>query len=187
MSVSFLPRICLITAQEHMPHFTWCVLEKASCSKRSLIACETWVRKAEEAKGSRYRWPGEDENPSHTCLSFTFYLFTSQTVYPPSHRPPFYSLSRSPPPGYPPTLIHQVYDRLGASSPAEARQGSPVKDRFHRQAAALGRVSTSVIGVVYMGTELHVHLLLMCWGCLILTLVFFCLWFSLWCSQKSPG
>lgn len=104
---------------------------------------------------------------THIFLLLFIYLHPKLPT-PTSHRSPLYSLSPSPLPGYPPTLIHQVFDRLGASSPAEARQGSPVKERFHRQAAALGRVSTSVVGEVHMGTELHVHLLLVCWGCLIL-------------------
>lgn len=58
------------------------------------------------------------------------YLFTSQMLFPPflvslwlSPSPILWE-GESPPPGYPPTLAHQVLTRLDASSPTEARQGS---------------------------------------------------------------
>ena len=56
------------------------------------------------------------------------------------HPSPSPSLNGWGPAGYPPTLVHQVSARVGASSLTEARQDSPVWDRYHSKATGLGHV-----------------------------------------------
>ena len=59
-------------------------------------------------------------------------------------------------PEYPPTLTYQVSEGLGASSPIEARQGSPARRTYPMYRLQLLRQSLLQLFVIYMKTKLHI-------------------------------
>lgn len=72
------------------------------------------------------------------------YVFTSQMLHPGLVSPPgffphylFLLPLRGCSPGYPPSLVHQVFAELGSFSPTEVRQGSPFLQ--HMTALKMGK------------------------------------------------
>jgi hypothetical protein len=120
----------------------------------SELAVQSWLLGYEWCHGTMHQgFPNFGVLHNFSLLfnwfSYSFYTQIAFFPLPSISHPLLLWESGSPTHPYPPILAHQVFAGLGASSPTEARQGSPVRGRIHRQATDLGSYHSHCCAMSY--------------------------------------